>query len=139
MLSACFTDVFLGPVNDYVVAPIARYADVWQIPVITARAQVSMFSHKEHYRMLTRMMGSYNMLADAVRMIMTLFHWSHAAVLYHNNEDNSAKGHSKCYFAGGAIFQTIGKESYHHSLNKTVNYSHLKTVLLAAAKETRGE
>lgn len=131
--------MFLGPVNDYVVAPIARYADVWKIPVITARAQVSMFSRKELYRMLTRMMGSYNMLADAIKMIMTLFHWSHAAVLFHNNEDNSVKGHAKCYFAGAAIFQVIGKESYHHSMNSTITYSHLKNMLLAASKEARSE
>lgn len=131
-------DVFLGPVNDYVVAPIARYADKWNIPVITARAQVSMFSRKELYRMLTRMMGSYNMLADAIKMIMTLFHWSHAAVLFHNNEDNSVKGHAKCYFAGAAIFQAIGRESYHHSMNSTITYNNLKNVLLAASKEARG-
>lgn len=139
MLCFRFADVFLGPVNDYVVAPIARYAGVWNKPVITARAQVASFSRKELYQMLTRMMGSYNMLAAAIKMIMTLFDWSHAAVLYHNNEDNSEKGNSKCFFAGGAIFTAIGKQNYHHSINSTSTYNHFKTILKWASQEARSE
>lgn len=34
-------DVFLGPMCDYVIAPVARYAGYWGIPVLTAGAQVS--------------------------------------------------------------------------------------------------
>lgn len=39
-------DVFLGPICDYVVAPVARYASVWQRPVLTTGGLAAAFNHK---------------------------------------------------------------------------------------------
>lgn len=39
-------DVFLGPICDYVLAPVARYASVWQRPVLTTGGLNSAFNHK---------------------------------------------------------------------------------------------
>lgn len=39
-------DVFLGPICDYVIAPVARYAGVWQKPVITTGGLASAFNFK---------------------------------------------------------------------------------------------
>ena len=53
-------DVFLGPVCEYVISPVAKYAGVWNIPLMTAAAQADGFTHKQpNYPLLTRMMGSY--------------------------------------------------------------------------------
>ena len=52
-------DVFLGPVCPYVLAPVARYSSIWQIPVLTTAGQEESFDHKDGYRSLIRMNGSY--------------------------------------------------------------------------------
>lgn len=39
-------DVFLGPVCDYVLAPVARYAAVWETSVISTGGLASAFNHK---------------------------------------------------------------------------------------------
>ena len=53
-------DVFLGPVCEYVISPVGRYAGVWNIPLITAAAQADGFTNKQpNFLLLTRMMGSY--------------------------------------------------------------------------------
>jgi Receptor family ligand binding region len=53
-------DVFLGPVCEYVISPVAKYASVWGIPLLTAAAQADGFTHKHpNFPLLTRMMGSY--------------------------------------------------------------------------------
>lgn len=52
-------DVFLGPVCDYAVAPVARYSAFWNVPVITGGALADDFRDKNEYKLLTRMTGSY--------------------------------------------------------------------------------
>ena len=51
-------DVFLGPICDYVLAPVARYASVWQRPVLTTgglsaafntKVNVCLNTHKFHH------------------------------------------------------------------------------------------
>lgn len=39
-------DVFLGPICDYVLAPVARYASVWQKPVISTGGLAAAFNYK---------------------------------------------------------------------------------------------
>lgn len=39
-------DVFLGPICDYVLAPVARYASVWQRPVLTTGGLAAAFNNK---------------------------------------------------------------------------------------------
>ena len=52
--------MFLGPVCEYVISPVAKYASVWGIPLLTAAAQADGFTHKHpNFPLLTRMMGSY--------------------------------------------------------------------------------
>jgi atrial natriuretic peptide receptor A len=53
-------DIFLGPLCPYVLAPVARYSSIWEIPVLTTGGQEESFDHKQpHYRSLTRMNGSF--------------------------------------------------------------------------------
>lgn len=39
-------DVFLGPICDYVLAPVARYASIWRRPVLTTGGLASAFNNK---------------------------------------------------------------------------------------------
>lgn len=39
-------DVFLGPVCDYVLAPVARYAAVWETTIISTGGLATAFNHK---------------------------------------------------------------------------------------------
>lgn len=39
-------DVFFGPVHDYVLAPVARYASIWRIPVLTTGGIAGAFDQK---------------------------------------------------------------------------------------------
>jgi Receptor family ligand binding region len=39
-------DVFFGPICDYVLAPVARYSGVWEIPVLTAGGLAEGFQYK---------------------------------------------------------------------------------------------
>jgi len=85
--------VFLGPVCDYVIAPVARYAGVWGVPVITAGGQADAFHHKTpgQYSSLTRMTGSYSAIGHALKSILNKFGWSVAGLLYHNHGVGSGK------------------------------------------------
>lgn len=65
-----FSDAFIGPGCEYVIAPVARYAGVWKIPVLTAGAHAEAFENKPDYPTLTRMMGGYKMVGQAVKDIL---------------------------------------------------------------------
>lgn len=39
-------DVFLGPIADYVLAPVARYASVWGTPILTTGGLAGAFDNK---------------------------------------------------------------------------------------------
>lgn len=65
------TDVFLGPVCEYVISPVAKYAGVWNIPILTVAAQADGFGHKQpNYPLLTRMMGSYRFVEYKYALII---------------------------------------------------------------------
>ena len=108
------SDAFFGPVCDYVIAPVARYAGIWGIPVLTAGAQAEAFRYKsEHYPTLTRMMGSHRLVGEALRHILERFGWKIAGLLYHNHAMASSRGNSECHFTLGAT--TV--EDYRDLLN----------------------
>ena len=64
-----YSDAFLGPVCEYVISPVSKYAGVWGIPLLTAAAQADGFAHKTpNYPLLTRMMGSYRYIRSALNL-----------------------------------------------------------------------
>lgn len=132
-----FADLFLGPVCDYVIAPVSRYAGVWKIPVLTAYAQAENFYHRDEYPTLTRMMGSYKLVGEALRHILHVFGWNVAGLMYFNNGANSQLGNSRCYFTLSAVFTALGQKPEYRSFNdsaNTVAYKQLLTVLSNSAR-----
>ncbi|CAK9824817.1 Atrial natriuretic peptide receptor 1 [Anthophora retusa] len=134
-----YSDAFLGPVCDYVIAPVARYAGVWGIPVLTAGAQAEAFRYKgEHYPTLTRMMGSHRLVGEALRHMLKRFGWKIAGLLYHNHAMASSRGHSECHFTLSAVFTALNQTPVHRSFNeKTTTGEDHRNLLRFVAQSAR--
>ncbi|KZC11079.1 Atrial natriuretic peptide receptor 2 [Dufourea novaeangliae] len=134
-----YADAFLGPVCDYVIAPVARYAGVWRIPVLTAGGQAEAFRHKgEHYPTLTRMMGSHRLVGEALRHILKRFGWKLAGLLYHNHAMASSRGNSECHFTLGAVFTALNQTPVHRSFNQeATNGEDYRNLLEFVSKSAR--
>ncbi|CAH2054244.1 unnamed protein product, partial [Iphiclides podalirius] len=105
-------DAFIGPGCEYVIAPVARYAGQWRIPVLTAGAQAEAFGYKHpSYLTLTRMMGSYTQAGVAIRKVFEEFSWRKLGMLYHNNNPATGKGNSPCYLTLSAVFSVLLKKN----------------------------
>ncbi|XP_048515966.1 atrial natriuretic peptide receptor 2 isoform X3 [Athalia rosae] len=114
-----YSDAFLGPSCDYVIAPVARYAGAWGIPVLTAGAQADAFRHKdENYPTLTRMMGSHRLVGEALRHILRGFGWKVAGLMYHNHAAASGRGISDCHFTLSAVFRALNQTSVYKSFDQ---------------------
>lgn len=135
-----FADAFLGPICEYVIAPVARYAGAWRIPVLTAAAQADAFRHKSLYPTLTRMMGSYYHVGEALRRILESYGWRVAGLLYHDFGHTSSQGFSICYFTLGAVFQALNEKPTHKSFNENNTTARdYRELLLYLAKSSRSE
>lgn len=97
---------------EYVLAPISRYADVWQVPVLTTGGNAKEFNKKsESYSTLTRLKGAQvNNLGNVVRAILNSFNWTRTALIY-QNENAKVKGNSVCFLCLAAIHDTIEEHS----------------------------
>ncbi|XP_076439161.1 atrial natriuretic peptide receptor 1-like [Babylonia areolata] len=99
---------FLGPACNYALAPVARYSSRWGIPVLTAGALVRAFQDKHEYRLLTRILGTYDKSADFFLQIFKEFGWTKPGLLFHNTDlKNSNAGKSECYFNNEGLYEGI--------------------------------
>lgn len=133
------SDVFLGPVCDYVIAPVSRYSGVWKMPVLTAGAQAENFDNREEYPTLTRMMGSYKLVGEALRHILHVFGWNVAGLLYYNHGVNSLMGHSRCHFTLSAVYTALGQKPEYRSFNDTADQNVFKDLLTVLSHSARSE
>lgn len=104
-------DAFFGPICDYVLAPVARYASVWEIPVLSSGGLSQAFDHKDQYPTLTRMTGNYD-AGKPIREAFQHYNWTLCAFLFHNNNLQSAKGHSDCHLRLSGIVQELNKYNF---------------------------
>lgn len=81
-------DAFLGPVCDFAVAPIARQASFWNVPLVSIGAIAHDFFAKRSisYSTLTRA-GSVNLrgLSDGMRAVMKRYGWKRLKLIYERN------------------------------------------------------
>ncbi|XP_011872052.1 PREDICTED: atrial natriuretic peptide receptor 1-like isoform X2 [Vollenhovia emeryi] len=133
------TDAFLGPVCEYVIAPVARYAGVWKIPVLTTGAQADAFRHKARsYPTLTRMMGSHMSMSVALKHILWQMKWKVCGLLFHDHEIASSKGHSECHFTLSAVYAAFNLTPIVKSFNEmTATAENYKNLLLYVSKSAR--
>lgn len=107
-------NAFIGPMCDYVLAPVARYAGVWGIPVVTAGGIAEAFNYKSNFPTLTRMLGGYVHAGGSVKSILGHFNWTTTALVYHNHGDRGSKGHSDCSLAMMPIARALNETNYVH-------------------------
>ncbi|KAG8224595.1 hypothetical protein J437_LFUL009437 [Ladona fulva] len=141
-------DLFLGPVCEYALAPVARYASAWRLPVVTAGGRADAFRHKApSYSTLTRIAGPYSGVGNAMRVILAeRFGWKRAALLYHNNareavsSSTAAPGNSRCHFALGAVYEAMGRVGPHQSFDEArVKREELRALLLSVSLSARSK
>ena len=113
--------VFLGPVCDYAIAPVARFSPHWNIPVLSAGALVTDFDNKLEYKLLTRVHGAYSNGADFILNIAHIFNWTRIGLIYHDNK-MKGKGKSNCYFRMEALFyklsRAFGEEPWNYGFDE---------------------
>ncbi|ESN90568.1 hypothetical protein HELRODRAFT_166252 [Helobdella robusta] len=77
---------FLGPTCEFALAPIARYAAFWNIPILSAgigSAAKAFNDKQEVFRMLTRMTSSFRQLGKfLVESLRQEFGWKYMPILY---------------------------------------------------------
>ena len=100
--------IFLGPVDEYAVASIARLSSHWDIPLSTGGGLIKALADKREYSYLTRLMGPYTKLSDFIYQFFNTFGWKKSALLYANNlNENVVKGKTSCYFLAEGIYNTL--------------------------------
>ena len=77
------THVFLGPVCDYSLAPVARYSPYWKVPVISAGGVAHDFASKEEFGLLTRV-GMVNAItmSNALSSFLAYHQWKRVVIIY---------------------------------------------------------
>ncbi|XP_050799523.1 atrial natriuretic peptide receptor 2 isoform X2 [Gopherus flavomarginatus] len=108
-------DVLFGPGCVYPAASVGRFASHWRLPLITAGAVATGFSHKqEHYGTTVRTGPSAPKLGAFVSQLHAHFNWSaRAALLYadHKTDDRPY------YFTIEGVYQELQE-----ALNLSVRY-----------------
>ncbi|KAK3875389.1 hypothetical protein Pcinc_019727 [Petrolisthes cinctipes] len=118
-------DVFLGPVDDYVLAPVARFSGAWDVPLLTPGGQPSAFDIRKDYPLLTRLKGYYTeyifhplllfFYIEVGRLLWSVVNhwgWEVLGLLYEEN-DEKEDGHSVCHFTLASIYETFNNTKPH--------------------------
>ena len=113
--------VFLGPTCDYALAPVARYAPEWNLPVISTGGFAHDFGNKdassplESFPSLTRVHLTFGSLGDLFVNIFRFYDWSTVKVVYFPNGHSNIAGRF-CYLAISAIVKRM------REIGKTIRY-----------------
>jgi hypothetical protein len=107
-------DMYLGPVCDFSLAPVARYAPYWNIPVISPGGFAHDFGfpkldlklNNEGFFTLTRVGMTFNSLALSIIHTIKRFGWKKVQLTY-NGEGHSEVSPRFCYLAGSALIHYI--------------------------------
>ena len=103
-------DIFFGPIFGFGVAPIARYAPYWDVPIITPGAPDVNFKHKStEYKQLTRIGAIYEDATKLVKAISQEHGWKRFGMYYHSFIDTS-KPKSECYQQMWAFHEFLKNE-----------------------------
>lgn len=98
---------FFGPVCDYSLAPVARYAPEWGLPVLSPGGMAEDFLDKTHqYKSLTRMGTGFDSMTRYILATMAHYRWPKMKLLY-DPYAQSGISYRYCYLAGSAIIKHI--------------------------------
>ena len=68
--------LFIGPVYDYGLAAIARYAPKWNVAVISPGGFADGFKHKKNFKTLTRVHTTFDSMAAFIYKILQYYKWT---------------------------------------------------------------
>ncbi|XP_053387549.1 atrial natriuretic peptide receptor 1-like isoform X2 [Mercenaria mercenaria] len=115
-------DMYLGPVCDYSLAPIARYAPFWNLPVISPGGFAHDFGFpktdstlSEGFLTLTRVGMTFNSMAWSILNTIKYFGWNKMKLIY-NGDGHSEVSPRFCYLAGSALIYYIKAFSAYETL-----------------------
>ncbi|KAK7474176.1 hypothetical protein BaRGS_00034584, partial [Batillaria attramentaria] len=107
---------FLGPVCDYSLAPVARYAAYWNISVVAPGGFAHNFGTEKldgpegaEFPLLTRIGYTFNSMALTFLDLLTYYKWEKVKVLYRSS-DHSDIVPAFCHLAGGALGEYLENE-----------------------------
>ena len=103
-------------------APVARYAAVWGIPVMTPGGKAKPFHCKSHeYNMLTRMLGSYKEIGQLIESVLDSFGWRKFAMLFENI--GATDGHGSCKLMMNSVYEWFNNSiPYEYFVRNEVDY-----------------
>lgn len=86
--------ILLGPSCDYSLAPVARYAPYWNLPIISAGGMAHEFAEDKRdvdaeFPLLTRVGATFDGLAWFFDRLVSTYNWNDVKILYTSN------GHSE--------------------------------------------
>uniref|UniRef100_A0A667Y947 Natriuretic peptide receptor 3 n=1 Tax=Myripristis murdjan TaxID=586833 RepID=A0A667Y947_9TELE len=97
-------DLILGPACEYAAAAVVRLASHWNIPVISAGALATGFSHKNtEYSHLTRIAPSYLKMAETFTAMFQYFTWKSALLVYEDDKEER-----NCFFTLEGVYHLLG-------------------------------
>lgn len=112
------TMLFMGPVCDYALAPVARYSIYWNVPVISPGGFAHDFGVDKslpgaEFPILTRVGATFDKLTEAIISMIKFHKWRKIKVIYDPLalSDISPKF---CYLAAGAIIHYMKNDSDVH-------------------------
>lgn len=119
--TAELADIFFGPCCDYSLAPVARYAKVWNMPVITSGGLASDFTEKftgvAEYGTLTRVGPNFAALSKAALRLLEYNHWVKVKLMYDPDGQNQvSKG--MCHLAVSGLISKLLKAKVEHEYYK---------------------
>lgn len=86
--------ILLGPTSDYSLAPVARYAPYWNLPIISPGGMAHIFGEGKRdadaeFPLLTRVGATFDGLAWLFDRLVTAYNWNDVKILY------TSSGHSE--------------------------------------------
>ncbi|KAK8741214.1 hypothetical protein OTU49_002559 [Cherax quadricarinatus] len=114
-----YADVFLGPVDDYVLAPVARFSGAWNVPLLTPGGQPSAFDSRKDYPLLTRLKGFYTEVGKLFSSVVKHWGWNVLGLIYEDRDDE--KGNSVCHFTLASIYNSFHTKPHTEKFNKNTN------------------
>lgn len=107
--------LFLGPVYDYSLAPVARYAPHWVVPIITPGGFAHDFkaNRAREYETLTRIGPAFESTADFIGKIIQANEWSRAILIYQGDGQRFVFPRF-CFLAASAYIYHFQRDRYKH-------------------------
>ena len=116
-------NVLYGPCCKNALSPVARYANIWNIPIMTPGGLTPAFSNKTMYPLLTRIISPYEKAILFLSRIFKKLEYKTFSVLWHTNLYKQYLGNSECHETAITLINRIrmtqhGREPHKNSFDE---------------------